>query len=159
MKLGKLALVGSLALGGFTGLAALDAKPAAASEKAVQYANPYDPWGIDNTWILQYIDPMPDSYKQKLMSSYKTGYNFTLMADWNSSLALGKDQVKIFRVADDGSGELSRYKTIDYHVVAIGVTQAIWDTTITDNYLPGTYIAVSYINGKHLKSDFFTINK
>jgi len=62
-------------------------------------------------------------------------------------------------VADDGSGDLSRYKTIDFHTEFELPGKAIFDTQITDNYLPGTYVAVSYINGVHLKSDFFTINK
>ena len=161
-KLSKVVLVGALALGGFAGLGAFNANPAAAAEKSapVQAAGVYDSWGITNTSILyEFIDPMPDKYKEKLLPAYKTGDYFTVMADWNKDLVPGKDQVKIFRVADDGSGDLSRYKTIDYHVVAIGVTQAIWDTQITDAYQPGTYVAVSYINGKHLKSDFFTINK
>ncbi|HDR7851177.1 TPA: DUF5065 family protein [Bacillus toyonensis] len=160
MKLGKLALVGALALGGFTSLAALDAKPAAASEKAVQYANPYDPWEIDNTWILQYIDPMPAEYKEHLIPSYQTLNWITVVRPWSSSLKLGTDQVKIFRI--DEKGDLSRYKTIDFverYDYQLGKPIAVWQTQITDNYHPGNYIAISYINGKHLKSDIFTINK
>ncbi|MFD5264447.1 MULTISPECIES: DUF5065 family protein [Bacillus] len=160
MKLGKLALAGALALGGFTGLAALDAKPASAAEKTVQYANPYDPWGIDDTWTLQYIDPMPAEYKEHLIPSYQTLNWITVVRPWSSSLKLGTDQVKIFRI--DEKGDLSRYKTIDFverYDYQLGKPIAVWQTQITDNYHPGNYIAISYINGKHLKSDIFTINK
>lgn len=160
MKLGKLALVGALALGGFTGLASLDAKPAAAAEKAVQYANPYDSWGINDTWTLQYIDPMPAEYKEYLMSSYKTQNWFTVVLPYPSSFTLGTDQVKIFRVMDNG--ELSRYRTINFverYDYQLDKPIAVWQEQITDNYHPGNYIAISYINGKHLKSDIFTINK
>lgn len=160
MKLGKLALAGALALGGFTGLAALDAEPASAAEKTVQYANPYDPWGIDDTWTLQYIDPMPAEYKEYLIPSYQTLNWITVVRPWSSSLKLGTDQVKIFRI--DEKGDLSRYKTIDFverYDYQLGKPIAVWQTQITDNYHPGNYIAISYINGKHLKSDIFTINK
>ncbi|MGM3120127.1 DUF5065 family protein, partial [Bacillus cereus group sp. BC330] len=59
MKLGKLALAGALALGGFTGLAALDTKPAAAASN-VQATVSYDDWGITNTSELyQFIPDLP----------------------------------------------------------------------------------------------------
>lgn len=159
-KLSKVVLVGALALGGFAGVGAFNAKPAAAAEN-VQKAGVYDSWGITNTAILyEHIDPMPAEYKSHLMSSYKTSNYFTVVTDWSSSLVEGKDQVKIFRVEDNG--DLSRYKTIDYVNVydyQEGKQKAVWQTQITDNYHAGTYVAVSYIGGKHLKSDFFTINK
>ncbi|MBE7106912.1 DUF5065 family protein, partial [Bacillus cereus] len=94
-----------------------------------------------------------------IMSSYKTDNIFTVVTDWSSSLT-SSDQVKIFRVLDDGT--LSRYKTINwenFYDYQEHKQIAVWQTQITDAYLPGTYVAVSYINGKHLKSDFFTINK
>jgi len=160
-KFTKLALTGALALGALAGVGSFDAKPAAAAEKTVQYAsNPADSWGITNTAILyEHIKPMPAEYKTHLMSAYKTSNYFTILVDNPQNLVAGKDQVKIFRVSDDGKGELSRYKTIDFHTESALPGKAIFDTQITDNYLPGTYVAVSYINGVHLKSDFFTINK
>ncbi|MEK4893917.1 DUF5065 family protein [Bacillus sp. FSL M7-0996] len=156
MKLGKLALVGALTLGGFTAAGTINTTSASAA--TVQ--NPADSWGITDTWILnQHIEPMPPNYKKDLMSSYKTLNWVTVNLDWSSSLT-ANDQVKIFRVLDDGT--LSRYKTINWENFYDYQAQkqiAVWQTQITDAYLPGTYVAVSYINGKHFKSDFFTINK
>jgi len=155
-KLSKVLMVGALALTGFAGVGAFEAKPASAAEK-VQYAGVYDDWGIYNTRILaDWIKPMPDSYKSNLLSSYKTGNYFTITVPDNGLVA-GQDQVKIFRVEDNG--DLSRYKTIDFRHEWVLPGEAIFDTQITDNYHAGTYVAVSYINGVHLKSDFFTINK
>lgn len=99
---------------------------------------------------------MPAEYKEHLMSAYETQNWFTVITD-EAGLVAGKDQVKIFRVLDNG--DLSRYKTIDFHKEWVLPGKAVFDTQITDAYGPGTYVAVSYIHGKHLKSDFFTINK
>lgn len=157
-KLTTVALAGALALGGLAGVAAFDAKPAAAAEKAVQYTNPSDSWGIDNTSILnQFIPDLPAEYKENLMYSYKTGNYFTIIGAYSASLGPA-DQVKIFRVADDGSGDLSRYKTIDWKYVS-ELGKVVWDTQITDNYQPGQYVAVAYLYGQHYKTGFFTINK
>jgi len=99
-KLSKVVLVGALALGGFAGLGAFNANPAAAAEKSapVQYAsNPADSWGITNTAILyEFINPMPESYKEMLRPSYKTQNWFTILVDNPDSLVKGEDQVKIF---------------------------------------------------------------
>nr|WP_240515271.1 DUF5065 family protein [Bacillus toyonensis] len=117
----------------------------------------YDDWGITNTGILyEWIEPMPAEYKKHLMSAYQTQNWFTVITD-EAGLVAGKDQVKIFRVLDNG--DLSRYKTINFHKEWVLPGKAVFDTQITDTYGPGTYVAVSYIHGKHLKSDFFTINK
>lgn len=161
-KLTTVALTGALALGALAGLGSFDAKPAAAAEKsaAVQAAAPYDSWGITDTSILyQFIDPMPAEYKEHLLPAYKTLNWFTVVTDWSANLT-ANDQVKIFRVEDDGT--LSRYKTINWIEQYDYQKQkhiAVWQEQITDNYHPGNYVAVSYIGGKHLKSDFFTINK
>ncbi len=155
-KLTTVALAGALALGGLAGVAAFDAKQAAAAE-TVQKAAVYDNWGINDTTILyEHIKPMPSDYKALILPSYKTGDVFTVVTP-DSNLVEGKDQVKIFRVEDNG--DLNRYKTIDFRRIWVLPGEVVFDTTITDNYLPGTYVAVSYVNGKHLKSDFFTINK
>ncbi|HDR4845327.1 TPA: DUF5065 family protein [Bacillus cereus] len=158
MKLGKLALAGALALGGFTGLAALDTKPAAAASN-VQATVSYDDWGITNTSELyQFIPDLPYEYKQQFNYSYKTGDYFTIIGAYSNSLG-SDDQIKIFRVADNGSGELTRYKTINWHTESALPGKAIWDTQITDNYDSGQYVAVAYLYGKHYKSGFFVINK
>lgn len=155
-KLSKVVLVGALALGGFAGVGAFNAKPAAAAEN-VQKTAVYDNWGITNTAILyEHIKPMPSDYKALIQPSYKTGDVFTVVTP-DTNVVAGKDQVKIFRVEDNG--DLNRYKTIDYRTIWVLPGEVVFDTTITDNYLPGTYVAVSYVNGVHLKSDFFTINK
>lgn len=162
-KLSKVVLVGALALGGFAGLGAFNANPAAAAEKSapVQYANPEDSWGIDNTGIVDYyLDPMPESYKSFLQPSYQSGSWFTILLPYDASHYNGVDQVKIFRVSDDGSGELSRIKTINPQEIYDGDGwKTVFQTQFNENYPAGKYVAVSYIGGKHLKSDYFTVNK
>ncbi|EOP29483.1 MULTISPECIES: DUF5065 family protein [Bacillus] len=156
MKLGKLALVGALALGGLTAVGTINT-PSASADTVQHAVLPYDDWGITNTGILyEWIEPMPAEYKEHLMPAYETQNWFTVITD-DAGLVAGKDQVKIFRVLDNG--DLSRYKTIDFHKEWVLPGKAVFDTQITDAYGPGTYVAVSYIHGKHLKSDFFTINK
>lgn len=163
-KFTKLALTGALALGALAGIGSFDAKPAAAAEKSapVQAAqNPYDSWGITNTSTVDYyLDAMPSNYKTFLKSSYQSGSWFTILLPWDASHYNGVDQVKIFRVADDGSGDLSRIKTIDPQEVYDGDGwKTVFQTQFNENYPAGKYVAVSYIGGKHLKSDYFTVNK
>ncbi|ARJ25774.1 DUF5065 domain-containing protein (plasmid) [Bacillus mycoides] len=160
MKLGKLVLIGTLALGSVTAVGAFDAKPAAAATSVQKAAVTQDDWGIINTHILyEYIQPMPAEYKKHIMSRYKTGNIFTVVTDWSSSLT-ANDQVKIFLVLDDG--QLARIKTINWtneFDYSANKQIAVFQTQITDAYGPGKYVAVSYIHGKHLRSDFFTINQ
>lgn len=159
MKLGKLALIGTLALGGLTAVGTLNT-PSASADVVQKAVEPADSWGIDNTGTLDYyIDPMPAQYKEKLSSSYKSQNWFTIVTDWSSSLT-ANDQVKIFRVLDNG--DLSRIKTMNWtkeYDYSKGKQIAIWQTQFNDNYPPGKYVAVSYIGGKHLKSNYFTVNK
>ncbi|NKX13278.1 DUF5065 family protein [Bacillus cereus] len=156
MKLGKLALVGALALGGLTAVNTINT-PTASADTVKHAVAPYDSWGINNTYILnEYIEKMPAEYKKLLSFSYKTEDYFTILVD-DAGLVAGEDQVKIFRVSDNG--DLSRYKTINFHKEIAIAGKVVFDTQITDAYEPGRYVAVSYIHGKHLKSDFFTINK
>ncbi|TPV39630.1 DUF5065 family protein [Bacillus dicomae] len=155
MKLGKLALVGALALGGLTAVGTINTPSASAD--TVQRAVASDSWGIDNTYFLnEFIGDMPAGYKQLLDYSYKTKDYFTILVD-DAGLVAGKDQVKIFRILDNGN--LSRYKTIDFHREIAIPGKVVFDTQITDAYGPGRYVAVSYIHGKHLKSHVFLINQ
>lgn len=160
-KLTKVLMVGALALTGFAGVGAFNASPAAAAEKPAQLAsNPYDPWGIDNTWILDtQIPMMPTEYRTYLDYGYKSGRWFTILLPYKESHFTNQDQVKIFRVSDDGSGELSRIKTIFPTEVYDDGWKTVWQTQFNDNYPAGKYVAVSYIDGKHLKSNYFTVNK
>ncbi|MCU5685714.1 DUF5065 family protein [Bacillus wiedmannii] len=155
MKLGKLALVGALALGGLTAVGTINT-PSASADTVQRAVASYDDWGINSTKILnEYIEEMPAQYKKLLSSSYKTNDYFTILVD-RAGLEAGRDQVKIFRV---DNGNLSRYKTINFHEEIAIADKVVFDTPITDAYQPGTYVAISYIHGKHLKSNFFTINK
>ncbi|MED3127135.1 DUF5065 family protein [Bacillus wiedmannii] len=154
MKLGKLALVGALALGGFTGLATVDAKPAAAAEN-VQYAAGWnDPAKI---WDLTAAaTDMPYYLSQYIKPSYKTGDTFTVKTAWDNKM--DGNPLKIYRIMDDNS--LVRYKTIYPFPVNDGsLNRAVWTTDITSVYEPGNYIAVVDVHDNFYKSQIFTINK
>ncbi|PGC22779.1 DUF5065 domain-containing protein [Bacillus wiedmannii] len=149
MKLGKLALVGALALGGFTGLATLDAKPAAAAGSVAE-----DNWGFRYLGDFADIYHMDAEMHQLVKKSYKTGDLFTISLKKYGAYT-SDDIVKIYKVEDNAS--LNRYKTIAS--MPIGSEKIVWQTQITDAYGPGTYVAVAYIAGAHWHSDTFTINK
>ncbi|WP_089608000.1 DUF5065 family protein [Bacillus cereus] len=155
MKLGELALVGALALGGFTGLATLGAKPAAAAEN-VQVAS--TTWGDPATLfdLAQIAWNFPAYLSDDVKPSYKTGDYFTVKMGWYNGV--DGNPMKIYRVLDNNS--LVRYKTMYPIPVNNGtLNEAVWSTDINSVYEPGRYIAVVNIDGNFYQSNIFTINK
>ncbi|MGX5441553.1 DUF5065 family protein [Bacillus thuringiensis] len=160
MKLGKLALVGALALGGLTGLATLDAKPAAAATENVQKAAVSDNWPFKNIYELAAgTIALPDKWLNQFKPAYYTGDNITLTFNWVDGI--GDNAVKIYRVLDDQQGTLARYQTI-YPMKNFNGTDwsAVWTTKVTSVYENGTYIAVLELaGGDYYRSQTFTINR
>lgn len=153
-KLSKVVLAGALALGGFTGLAALDAKPAAASNVQATSTSWSDPASLFD--LAQVAWDFPMYLADDVKPSYKTGDFFQVKMGWYS----GVDNIpmKIYRVMDDNS--LVRYKTMYSFAVNNGtLNQAVWHADITSAYEPGRYIAVVNIDGNFYQSTIFTINK
>ncbi|HDR3313578.1 MULTISPECIES: DUF5065 family protein [Bacillus cereus group] len=155
MKLGKLVLVGALALGGFTGLATLDTKPVAAAEK-VQATSTN--WGDpSSTFDLNQVAlDFPAFLSDDVKPAYKTGDYFTVKMGWYNGA--DGNPMKIYRIMDDYS--LVRYQTIYPFPAHNGtINEAVWNTTITSAYEPGRYVAVVKLAGDAYKSEWFTINK
>lgn len=157
-KLTKVLMVGALALTGFAGIGAFEAKPAAAAEKPVQYANSQnDPWGIHDTNILSFVDDMTAEQKAFLKPSYQSGSWFTILLPWDAAHYNGTSEVKIFHIQDNG--ELLRIKTFGPQEVYDDAWKTVFQTQFNSNYPPGKYVAVIKIGDKYKKSDWFTVNK
>ncbi|MEW9595817.1 DUF5065 family protein [Bacillus toyonensis] len=161
MKLGKLALVGALTFGGFTGLATLDTKPVAAAIN-VQKALIAEDWGFKTIYDVEVgAKMMPDMYTDYMLSSYKTGGRPILITvPWDTDTFTSQDQIKVFKILPGGN--LARYKTMNWKQQRdYGSMQnvAAFEAQITDAYDAGNYIAVGYVKGEFVKTDFFTINK
>ncbi|TKI90058.1 DUF5065 family protein [Bacillus cereus] len=155
MKLGKLALVGALALGGFTGLAALDAKPTDAASNVQAASTTWnDPAKIYD--VNQFAWDFPIYLADDVKPSYKTGDFFQVKMGWDNTM--DGNPMKIYRIMDDYS--LVCYQTMyPFPAYIDGVNQAVWYADITSAYEPGNYIALVKVGGNFYKSQWFTINK
>ncbi|HDR7449323.1 TPA: DUF5065 family protein [Bacillus toyonensis] len=161
MKLGKLALVGALALGSLTVVSTLDTKSAAAATN-VQKAVTAEDWGFKTIYGVEVGAKMiPDMYTDYMLSSYKTGGRPILITvPWDTDTFTSQDQIKVFKILPGGN--LARYKTMNWKQERdYGSMQNVakFEAQFTDAYDAGNYIAIGYVKGEFVKTDFVTINK
>ncbi|EJR80663.1 DUF5065 family protein [Bacillus cereus] len=161
MKLGKLVLVGALALGGLSAVGTLDAKPAAAAT-SVQKAVTTEDWGFKTIFDVEVgAKMMPSIYTHNMQASYKTGGRpIFITVPWETNTFTSQDQIKVFKILPGGN--LARYQTMNWkqeHDYGSMQNFATFEAQITDAYDAGNYIAVGYIKSEFVKTDFFTINK
>ncbi|EOO05635.1 DUF5065 family protein [Bacillus cereus] len=157
-KLSKVVLAGALALGGFTGLAALDAKPAAAAEN-VQKAPTVDNWPFKTLYELaKGTTALPDFWINQFKPAYYTGDTLTFSTNWVDQAS--GNALKIYRVLDDKELTLARYQTLYPNKDWNGTEwRAAYRTPITSVYENGSYIAVLDVDGTYYRSQVFTINQ
>lgn len=112
-KLATIALTGALTLGALatTELVKPSTQAAAAATKASDPLN--DEWGITNTHILyEFISPFTPNLASQIQNGYDFNNKFHMeLASTPSRPGTPDDQVKIFRVLQDGS--LARYLTMN----------------------------------------------
>ncbi|MCA1047042.1 DUF5065 family protein [Bacillus toyonensis] len=158
-KLGKIVLTGALTLGALATTELI--KPSTQAAAATKASDPLnDEWGITNTHILyEFISPFTANLASQIQNGYDFNNKFHMeLASTPSRPGTPDDQVKIFRVLQDGS--LARYLTMNpTYKEKNGVIYQNWDTTINAAYPPGFYVIIGYINGKHMKSEIMPFNQ
>ncbi|KEK24720.1 DUF5065 family protein [Bacillus gaemokensis] len=146
MKLGKVAIIGALTLGGFTAVEMI--KPT--TQAAAAYSDPFnDEWGL-KSWqhVHHNANYSPDITR---VGDLKQGEEFRM----SFGLEPGESAVmKIFRIHDLGDAEtsLQRYITIQDSGVWTGIAE--FKTPITAVYTPDTYVAVMKLTLKNGETTF-----
>lgn len=159
-RLGTFALIGALTFGSFVtaDLVQTPTKAAAATETSDPF---HDSWGFTKYSTLYEFGMKMNQYlDNQVRSSYQNTNWFTMMSEGTEHAPrTSQDIVKIFRKHSDGT--LQRYKTIEPSISykSDGQSVATWQTQFNNVYPPGEYVAIAYINGYHMFSKTFSVNK
>lgn len=147
MKIGKLALIGTLTFGSFTAIEMIMPN----KQAAAAYTDPFnDDWGFKTIMDLESSEESTYQPDWKI-GNLITGDTFYLTQHFGREHFGAK--MKIFKIHTNGS--LERFQTIEPEFIP---GTEIWQTPITDTYTSGTYVAAIKYRGEFTYSNQFKIN-